>query len=326
MATEADTVLADASVMQITTTSALEGGRVIQLPDGRAGIVLRDKAATTAAAPAAVVTNGLFSVVKTSGIVFLDGGRVYWDHSANAATFRKVNDRDFYIGRAVGDTASTATAAVVNLNVQEWEYDLSFTHHAVLSVPTGTQAVGGFGFPKSLGSANSIELTATNEAQCIDMLSVNRFALSSNVIIEATVRIPANGSTSAVDFNIGVANATSTTDADSIAESIFFHIDGGALDIFAESDDGTTEVAATDTTVNATEGSAVANRLEFWIDLRNPASAALYIDGVRVLSGTTFNIAAATGPLGLLAHLEKTSSTATGRVVIDQFVARFAEE
>jgi hypothetical protein len=158
------------------------------------------------------------------------------------------------------------------------------------------------------------------------MLSVNRFALSANAIVEATVRIPANGSTSAVDFNIGVANATSTTDADAIAESVFFHIDGGALDIFAESDDGTTEVAATDTTVNATEGSAVANRLEFWIDLRNPASVALYIDGVRVLSGTTFNISAATGPLGLLAHLEKTSSTATGRVVIDQFVARFSEQ
>jgi predicted RecA/RadA family phage recombinase len=322
----ADAALVDScDERKIFLAAAAGSGEVQQLPGGRAG-VLAGLATPESGDRVAFYDCGQFLVTKTSGVVFLDGGRVYWDHSANAATFRKVNDRDFYIGRAVGDAASTDTTARVNLNAPEWEYDISFTHHALLSVPTGTQAVGGFGFPKPLGSANSIELTATNEAQCIDMLSVNRFALSANAIIEATVRIPANGSTSAVDFNIGVANGTSTTDADAIAESIFFHIDGGALDIFAESDDGTTEVAATDTTVNATEGSAVANRLEFWIDLRNPASAALYIDGVRVLSGTTFNISAATGPLGLLAHLEKTSSTATGRVVIDQFVARFSEQ
>jgi hypothetical protein len=310
---------------KIFLAAAAGSGEVQQLPGGRAG-VLAGLATPESGDRVAFYDCGQFLVTKTSGVVFLDGGRVYWDHSANAATFRAVNDRDFYIGRAVGDAASTATTVCVNLNAPEWAYDISLISDTFDSVPTGTQVVGAFGHPKPLGAARRIELTATNEAQCIDMLSRDRFALSANAIVEAVVCVAANGSTSAVDFNIGVANGTSTTDADSITESVFFHIDGGALDIFAESDDGTTEVAATDTTVNATEGRAVANRLEFWIDLRNPAAAALYIDGVRVLSGTTFNISAATGPLGLLAHLEKTSSTATGTVEVEKFVARFSEQ
>ena len=140
------------------------------------------------------------------------------------------------------------------------------------------------------------------------------------------MRLGANGSTSDVDINIGVANATHATDADSITESVFFHIDGGSLNILAESDDGTTEVAATDTTVDITAGSAVANRVEFWIDMRNPADIQLYVDGVNVLPSSVFTLAAATGPVGLLAHVEKTSGTATaGPVYIDRGILRTSE-
>jgi predicted RecA/RadA family phage recombinase len=324
MSTEADTIMADPSVIDITTTTALEGGRVIQLPDGRAGVVLRDKAATTAAAPASVVTSGLFSVVKTSGVVLLDGGRVFWDHSANAATFRVVNDRDFFLGTAVGDTASTATAVVVNLNVDQ-RVDIDIRESG-RTIPVGTAAAGGFGNIFNNGAVPGLALTATNEAQKSDLLSEDRRAVSANGIAEFIVRLGANGSTSDVDINIGVANATHATDADSITESVFFHIDGGSLNILAESDDGTTEVAATDTTVDITAGSAVANRVEFWIDMRNPADIQLYIDGVNVLPSSVFTLAAATGPVGLLAHVEKTSGTATaGPVYIDRGILRTSE-
>ena len=310
--------------MRITAAAAISPGEVRQLADGRAAVYT----ASVGAASGDLVkenTTGQYTMTKTASVVLLDGQRAYWDHSANSVTFRTVNDRDFYLGRIVGDAASADTTCVVNINVDP-AYDIDVKTCPFLSVPTGTQAVGAFGFPRRLGGANSIELTATNEAQCIDLLSVDRVAVGANPIVEAEIRIPANGSTSAVDFNIGLANGTSTTDADAITESVFFHIDGGALDIFAESDDGTTEVAATDTTVNATEGSAVANRLHLMIDARDPASVKLYIDGVRVLSATTFVLTAATGPLGLLVHLEKTSSTATGRVVIDRLTLRTAEQ
>ena len=94
----------------------------------------------------------------------------------------------------------------------------------------------------------------------------------------------------------------------------------GDLSIFCESDDGTTEVAATDSTIDATAGSAVANRVELWIDGRDPSDMKYYINGAEVLNATANlgNIAVAAGPLGLLFHLEKTTGTATaGPIYLD---------
>ncbi len=312
---------------RVVLAAAASSGEVRQLADGRAG-VLQGLNAATSGETRTYKTNGIHTLTKVSGVVLLDGGRAYWDHSANAVTFEKVNDRDFYVGRVVGDAASTDTEVAVNLNIDpKYDIDLIDGEGGALSVATGTAAAGGFGLPIRYGKSIGLSLTATSEAQCVDVFSVDRVALTSNPIAEFVVRLGANGSTSAVDFNIGLANATNTTDADTIAESVFFHIDGGALDLFAESDDGTTEVAATDTTVNVTAGSAVSDRFECWIDARDPASVKLYVNGVRVLSATTFNISAATGPLGILAHLEKTTGTATaGPIYIDRACLRIAEQ
>lgn len=312
---------------RLTTAAALDPGQIIQMQDGRAGVVNTASGASVGDR-VTVTTAGQFTVTKTSGVVLLDGGRAYWDHSANAVTFRKVNDRDFYLGRVVGDAASADTTCVVNLNVNP-PADIDMLRDGALSVATGTAAAGGFGLPVPYGGALGLSLTATNEAQCVDLLSVDRVALSSNPIAEFIVRIAANGSTNAVDLSIGLANGTSTTDADTITESAFFHIDGGATTIFAESDDGTTEVAATDTTTTFTAGSAVANRKEFWLDARDPSNVKYYVDGVEVLSATANlgNIAVATGPLGLLVHLEKSSSTATaGPVYVDRAELRIMEQ
>ena len=305
--------------VDFTPTTAVVAGQVVQLPDGRAAVAPRSIPASTLGA---VQVCGLARLDKAASIVILAGGRVYWDASANKATFRTVNDADFYLGTAAADAASSATTVDVFLNVMQ-QNTIDAINGPSLSVATGTAAAGGFGLPQVYGGARALTLTATNEAQCVDLLSVDRVSVTSNPILEAQVRIGANGSTSAVDFNIGLANGTSTTDADAITESVFFHVDGNSLDLLAESDDGTTEVSATDTTVNVTAGSAVANRVEFWIDARDPADVKLYVDGVRVLSATAFVLTAATGPLGALAHLEKTSSTATaGPVYIDRLTIR----
>lgn len=294
---------------------------VIQLADGRAGAMCHD---VSSGVRGAVQTEGVFKVLKTASIVFLDGGEVYWDHSANAAHFRKVNDRDFFIGTAVGDAASADTTLLVNFNVAP-TWTLDAMREAVLSVPTGTAAAGGFGYPVRLGGAAQLELTATSEAQCVDILTVDRVAVGANPIVQAIIRPVTNGSGAAVDFSIGLANGTSTTDADAVTEHVFFHIDGSDTKIYAQSKDGTTTVSATDTTTTITAGSAVANRKELWIDARDISSVKLYVDGVRVLSGTTFVLSAATGPLGLLAHIEKTSGTTTGKFLIDALRARIAQ-
>ncbi len=308
-----------------TPDAAITGGEVLQIPDGRAGVMPVDVAS---GALGAAQVSGIYALTKTSGFVALSGGRAYWDHSANAVTFRKVNDRDFYLGRFVADATSAATTCYVALNVDP-PYDIDMLRDGALSVATGTAAAGGFGLPTRYGGSIGLSLTATSEAQCVDLLSVDRFALGANWIAEFIVRIGANGSSSAVDISLGVANGTSTTDADAITESVFFHIDGGSTAINAESDDGTTEVAATDTTTTFTAGSAVANRVELWLDGRDPSNVKYYVDGVEVLSATANlgNIAVAAGPLGLLAHVEKTTGTATaGPIYIDAARARFAQK
>jgi predicted RecA/RadA family phage recombinase len=310
----------EGAVIDFTAEAAIVGGEVRQLPDGRASVIPGDVESGKLAGGAVC---GVFRLKLTDNIAILNGGRVYWDHSANKAHYKKVSDRDFYLGRAVADTvAGTDKTVDVALNIDP-PYDIDIMRDACLTVPTGTQALGGFGEPKVRGGALSLELTSTNEAQCVDLLSVDRFSVAANAIVEAIFRPAVNGSTSAVDFNIGVATGTSTTDADATTENVFAHIDGGALTILAQSDDNVAPVTAVDTTKVITAGDAVANRTEVWFDLRNPADVQIYVDGVNVLPSSVF--AVATGPLALLAHLEKTSSAATGRFIIDALRARFME-
>jgi predicted RecA/RadA family phage recombinase len=313
----------DGMMLDYTPDAAIAAGQVIQLADGRAAFA---PTAIAAGVLGAVQVCGIVEVEKTTSMVLLDGLDCYWDHSANKAHYKKVNDRDFFLGVVKGDAASAATTVKVALNVQPvWDIDIN--RDAYLSVPTGTQVVGAFGHVKPFGGARGLQLTATNEAQCIDILSVDRFDKNANAIVKAIFRLGTNGSTSDVDFNIGIANGTSTTDADAITEHVLFHIDGGALTILAQSKDGTTTVSATTTGVSATAGSAVADRFELWIDTRTTTSVKLYVNGAAVATGSTFRIDGATGPFGLLAHLEKVSGTATaGPMLVDKFVAHYAEQ
>lgn len=309
--------------LDYTPVAAMNAGQVVQLSDGRAGIVTTE---LDAAQLGSVHTDGVFTLLKTASINLLAGGRVYWDHSANTATFRPVNDKDFYVGTVVEDSLAAATTVKVHLNKQQ-RNTIDALNGPSLSVATGTAAAGGFGLPQPYGGSLGLRLTATSEVQCVDILSVDRVAVASNPILEAQFRFGVNGSGSASDFNIGLASATSTSDADAIAEHCLFHLDGNALDLYAQSKDGTTTVTATDTTVNITIGYVVANRVEVWIDARDPADIQMYVDGVLVLGSTVFKLDAATGPLGALAHYEKSTGTETGGpVIIDRLVVRTMEQ
>jgi hypothetical protein len=121
---------------------------------------------------------------------------------------------------------------------------------------------------------------------------------------------------------VGIANATHASDADTIAESVFLHVDGadtnGAVNILAESDDGTTEVAATDTTVDFAAGTP----FEFRIDCRDLTDIQIYINGVNVLPASVFKLNAATGPLKLLAHIEKGANDTLADVRVHHLAIR----
>jgi hypothetical protein len=217
------------------------------------------------------------------------------------------------------DVASATVTGCVNLNVEpHYEIDMH--------VDGGNTAVvltAGTPYAYNRGGSFEMGFSATAEAQKLDWLSKRSFVLGANWIAEFVVEVVTNADADVGDLNVGVANATHASDADSITESAFFHFDMGAdLNLDAESDDGTTEVAATDTT----DDWAVGTPIHLVIDGRDPTDLHFYVNGVERLAATAFNISAATGPLKLLIHFEKSANDSPGVVQVDMGRVRMAQQ
>lgn len=311
----------DADKIDVVTPAAgYASGEVIQLPDGRAGYYANLRAAVSGDL-VAIQVEGIATLAKTASVVILPGQKVYWDRSANTATpLRALAGADFLIGVAPYGAASADTTVVVNLNKKPSNTidALADPSDTVLVLTAGTPSLSmGPGYAK-------MAFSATAEAQKVDILSKHSIPVTVPFIVEGVVNIVDSGDAAAgaVDINIGIASATHASDCDSIAESLFLHVDGadtnGAVNIMAESDDGTTEVAATDTTVDFAAGTPFA----FAFDCRDLAAIKVYINGVRVLSSTAFKLNAATGPLKLLAHIEKGANDTLADVRIQELVIR----
>ena len=304
-----------------TAAATISAGEVQQEADGRFGVNTSGVAYATSDA-ADMRQAGHFTVTKASGFVVLDGMRLYWDYSANAASYRRNNDRDYYIGRAIGDKASSDTTADVDGNVGEWEgYALLLGRDPFRSVTVGTQALGGL-LPPDHVRGTKLKLSSTNEAQKVDLLSKDGFATGANAIVEFEFEVVDDGSGTAPDVSIGIANDTHATDADSITDSVFIHLNGNDTNIYAESDDGTTEVAATDTTIDYTAGT----RVYVWFDMRNPADIQIYLNGSLVLPATVFNVNASVATWKILLHAEKTAAADIYELDVDFAGVRTAEQ
>lgn len=295
-------------VVDFVAAAALVSGQVLQLSDGRAGVVTGAGAGFAAGVTAAAQVEGIFTMAKTTSMVLLDGQKLYWDGTNNKVKYTG----DFFIGVAYGDAAAAATTCKVNLNVEPiliGELGKAGYTHAVVANAT----VVATDFKKHV----LLHTTAT-EAQKASVLSDDSVTIANGGIWECKATIVDNGDDAALDINLGLANADDSDDGDDITESVFFHIDGNVLNILAESDDGTTEVAATDTTVDYVVGT----ELFLQIDARDVTDVQLYIDGVNVLPATTFVLTAATGPMKALAHMEKTSNDTPGSVRVDEMWLR----
>ena len=168
----------------------------------------------------------------------------------------------------------------------------------------------------------NISLGAVAEAEKLDALSIRGVAPLTPCIVEALICVNDNGAGAALDINVGLANETHADNADTIAESLFAHIDGNDLNLFAESDDGTTQVAATDSLFDYVEGTPF---LVQW-DLRNWLDIQLYTNGVNRLPATVFKLDKATGPLKLLVHVEKSADVTIGNLSVARLGIRTFEE
>lgn len=312
---------------RLTAAAAVASGEIYQLADGRAGV----KTGLDAAASGDRVnftTTGQHTVTKKASQVWIDGAPIWWDHSANEATCIPplvTGDRDFYLGTAVGDAASADVTGAVNLNVEpsyiiDVHVDGGDTEIVKTVVGSTTVEV-----PNLISRGGTLDalLGTTAEAQKVDWLSKRSFTLDSNWILEAIVEVVVNADADVGDLTVGVANGTHASDAEAITEFAVFHFDMGAdLNLDAASDDGTTDVDPTDTTIDW----AVGTPLHLVIDGRNPSDIQMYVNGVLVLGSTVFTLAAATGPLKALFHLEKSSNDSPGRVQLDMLRVRTAQQ
>lgn len=292
----------DGEMIDWVADADVVGGQVIQLRDGRAAVVSVD---ASSGDTVGVYISGIYTAQKTGTMVVLDGSRLFWDHSANKAHLLHRNDRDFYLGVAQDDAASADTTVPVALNVDP-VYTVSLEHGFASAIVQ----TAGFPYAQGNGRGAAVAFSATAEAQKADALSHRGMAPGAMGIVDALICIGTAPDNAAVDISIGLANGTHATDADAIAESLFVHLDGNDTKINLESDDGTTEVAATDTTKTWTAGTPF---LVQW-DLRDLTDIQAYVDGVNVLPNSVFKLNAATGPLKALLHAEKTADDSPGFV------------
>ncbi|GIW83210.1 MAG: hypothetical protein KatS3mg105_5017 [Gemmatales bacterium] len=316
------TYVRDQDDRRVVLPASVGAAEIWQLRDGRAAY-LNSLSGGSVGDQVAFSTTGQIVVPKASGVALLDGGKVYWDTANNVATYRRNNGRDFYLGRAVGDAAASDSSCTVNLNVQP-DYSVDICRDAFVSVPVGTPAAGGFGFPLEVGGSWGLVLTATNEAQKVDLLSRDPILPAARPIVEFAFCVEDRGAASNPDFSIGLATGTHASDFQAIQSFAAISCVGNSFAINAQSDNDVTDINPTDTTLTFTQGVALANRVECWIDCRDPNSVKFYVNGQRVLPATTFAIKADAVHY-LIAHLEKTASTATYRVWIDWLRARTAD-
>lgn len=304
--------------------ATIEPYQVIQLPSGEAAFLDSTTAVATGANTDSLRTRGKATIEKTTSQVYLAGQEVYWDHSANKLHYAKVNDRDFLVGTVVEDSTAAQLTAVVDLNKRQ-RFDIDIDRDPTLSTIIGTQALDTMGLFRR-GGAHRFILSAANEAQKVDILSVDGFAPGANTIVEMLFRVVSDGAGTVVDVSLGVANGTHATDASSIAERLFVHLDANNTNINLESADGTTTVAITDTTLDYTEGSAVAQRVHVLMDLRDLTDIQVYVNGVLALPASVFKLNAATGPLFLLGHVEKTAAVDQYEIAIDRLRCWHSEQ
>jgi hypothetical protein len=309
-------VASSAPPYRITAASAFAAGLVYQLPNGRAAV--NDPLAGVSAGERPFVRQWNPYIFPKAALQILDGDPIWWDFANGVATPLPplVAGKSFYLGTAIGDAAVADANVTVDLN--------QVPRYLVDSRVDGGQTalVGGASiFTRGAGLVASFS-TAT-EAQKADWLSRRSFAVDSNWILEAWATVDVNADAGVVDFDLAVALATHASDLEAVDEFVAFNFALGAdLNLRVHSDDGTTDVAPTDTTVDWAVGTPIYLKL----DGRNPSSVAAYANGVRVLSGTTFSLADAEGPLKALLMLEKSSDDTPGSVTIDQLTVRTAHQ
>lgn len=302
----------------ITVGGIVEPGDVLQYHDGRACIVVGSNDVASGQV-ATVALSGEWEATAASTINYLKGIDLWWDESANTVNFRSGAAGDFQLG-VCNEAVATGTLPKIKFFLNGKQSPAWSLRDSNGAINTQVETLG-LGIVLKPGGWVKLAADNTSEASTQSLLSGVSVPITDEWLCTAIVSIVDDGGT-AVDLVWGMADAAHATDADSITTSAFFQVSGGAADIFAESDNATAEVAATDTTVNYTAGTAD----HYWIHCASNADLQYYINGVNVLPSSTFTVAGAAGPLKFLIMCEKSTGTETFDVdLIDAKIIRFED-
>lgn len=203
-----------------------------------------------------------------------------------------VIDDDF-----IGDFPAAATA----LDGQSW----TKVETNGLGVISSDEANGVLKF-----SADAVAEAATATL----FLENSPFDIDKSPIFECRLAVFDIGDAAAVDIDFGLASDDHATDFEAIATFAAFHLDGTDLSVKCHSDDGTTDTAAVDSTVDLVDNTYA----NFKIDVSDKADVKFYVNGTRVCAATTFDISAYTGTLTPIVMVEKTSDDTTFDVRVDR--------
>ena len=301
--------------------AGIQTGTVTQLADGRASIV---PASVTPGSLTDAVIDGVFTVPKTANIALLKGGDIWWDVSEDKAHFKPgAGTPDFYVGVCVEDAAASATTVKVDLN-RRARYTIDLHDPNMPGDGWTSEATLGLGVTNSTPPGRyTLEFDAVAEAAQAALYSNHGVPIAAQPIFEARIAVYNIGDNAALDIDVALASASHATDFESVANFAGIHLDGNALDIKVHSDDGTTDVAPVDSTIDAVDDTF----LEVWVDARNPADVQIYVDGVdAVPSGTTLTLAAAANALKALVMIEKTNDDTVADVRVSRLRVRTSND
>lgn len=298
---------------------------------GRCGVAVTDIAD---AASGAVSVTGVFGLTKGATFGLLAGDDVYRNEADKDAIVPWGPGAGPYVGKVeTAVPAAATTTADVRLCESPGPYQIF--EDFLGPIPAIDVECGGSPYLAMLNSSTKggAPHAASDEAGGVVKFTFDAvseacaagffpgyapFLAKYGFICQMRLAIYALGG-AAVDFNWGVASEFHATDMDSAAVGALFHVDGGATTLLCESDDGTTEVAATDTTDDAAD-----DTYNIYTVMGIPDGTYLnlsfYKDGVELLSATTFRFALAniaTARIGPIFHMEKTSDAAAPDARVD---------
>ena len=297
-----------------------------------------NSAGAAAAIKCQVVTKCDFEFTFTSA-ANLDSGKAMF--ATDDSTIDSVGHPDAWVGSVLHKDVDASSKVIIRMRQphEKWLPSMGGAREYVLAgqflTPTGAVGDANVVAPGGLVSYSHLGLGVLNEL--IDGAAYNLQFDAVAEIADASVRCSANllaskgctlevdlhltdiGDAAALDVDWGFATLVDTAsvrnDLDTAADNALFHMDGSSANILAQSDNGTTDVAPTDTTLdNVTTALAYKNCI---VIVRPPVAATptlclaeFWVDKVRVLSSTTFSVIA-TALLGGIVGAEKTSDDTT---------------